>query len=612
MSQSTDRGDASDTTTHATTQGRPGGAARTGIAIGSLAIAADRLSGALLLAVTGALFAFGQDGLAPLIGLTGGIALASFLVVPHVRRAGASGLIGFVATRYGRIARAVALIIAGIATTTLVAAELKAIAAALSVGTGIQESQGLAAALLVVVLLALAAGMPALTRVQALLLPLIAAALLLPLLWPALEAATLETALPHLTYGQKLQDISSLELRLLEAELADPVTLKAYLRPFISMNVPNTLLLIVALSLGIAVLPTLARRPADAASPDDARMFVAMALVLVVMTVLALPPLAAGARQALLADMVGQDVAAIPLWILDTARHGVIQICGATPVSQEAVTAACAALDDPPRLLRLDDITIDRDRSLFAAIVLQKLPAFMIPLLAGVVGMAAIAAAAWYLVAVRADLQGPSAPAEFASSGAPAILDEAGLGRPLTAAASRVAIVMIATLAAAVASQANADIMTLIAWGLSISAAGLAPAILLGIWWSRTTSAGATLGMLTGFSLTAYYIAGTQYFPSEFHETWSWLSAAGYGALMDYEAARDALSAADGDAGLRAALVEAARPVANWWGVRNTAAGALGMAAGLQVAILVSIVTPRPSGAARALINRIRNAPDKV
>ena len=345
MSQSTDRGDASDTTTHATTQGRPGGAARTGIAIGSLAIAADRLSGALLLAVTGALFALGQDGLAPLIGLTGGIALASFLVVPHVRRAGASGLIGFVATRYGRIARAVALIIAGIATTTLVAAELKAIAAALSVGTGIQESQGLAAALLVVVLLALAAGMPALTRVQALLLPLIAAALLLPLLWPALEAATLETALPHLTYGQKLQDISSLELRLLEAELADPVTLKAYLRPFISMNVPNTLLLIVALSLGIAVLPTLARRPADAASPDDARMFVAMALVLVVMTVLALPPLAAGARQALLADMVGQDVAAIPLWILDTARHGVIQICGATPVSQEAVTAACAALD---------------------------------------------------------------------------------------------------------------------------------------------------------------------------------------------------------------------------------------------------------------------------
>jgi len=162
----------------------------------------------------------------------------------------------------------------------------------------------------------------------------------------------------------------------------------------------------------------------------------------------------------------------------------------------------------------------------------------------------------------------------------------------------------------------TADVTTLLAWALAVSAAGLAPVLLAGIWWLRANAAGAVIGMIAGVGITLYYIVATRYFAPAFYETWSTLSSAGYGAIADYEAARQALTqaASGGDAtALRREYVESARAIANWWGLRDVAAGALGAAAALLVLIMVSLITPRPgSGETANLMGRIRGLLPRV
>ncbi len=122
------------------------------------------------------------------------------------------------------------------------------------------------------------------------------------------------------------------------------------------------------------------------------------------------------------------------------------------------------------------------------------------------------------------------------------------------------------------------------------------------------TAAGTFAGIVCGVALTVYYIVATRYFAIGFYETWSGLSNAGFGAVADFEAARDALAAATGEdqAAALAELDAAARRAANWFGIRSIGAGVLGAGAGTLVLLLVSAVTPRPGPSARLLVERMR------
>jgi len=64
----------------------------------------------------------------------------------------------------------------------------------------------------------------------------------------------------------------------------------------------------------------------------------------------------------------------------------------------------------------------------------------------------------------------------------------------------------VALVAAAVAATKPADILPLVSASFSLAAAGIFPAMLLGILWRGTTRAGATAGMLAGLGVTVYYM----------------------------------------------------------------------------------------------------------
>ena len=565
-----------------------------GALTGGLAMAAHALSGASVLALFGMMMMLGHDGLALLTGLVAGLALASILLAPHLNCAGFASPVTFMGARYGKTARLMGLLVATIASALLLAAEAQALvmAAAMLWPAGGQAALAVGACLLAFLGASLLAGVRVSSEVQAIAYPLLAAALVLPLALLAMAGGDAGEPLTPLTFGKVLQDITTRELQLLEAGLADPVTLKPFVRPFISATPSSTLTLTLSIGFGLAAMPHVLLRPSSARSRDGAASMLAIALVGMLLAVLVMPPMAAAARHGVLAKLAGSDVGALPAWLYDLGTRGLVKVCGVAATSQEVVADACRMLPDATGVVRLDDVEFLRDGVLAAVPGLLGLPLSVANVLAGGIGLGAVLASAWLGVAL-------------ANSGAG---DDRAVGawRVATLLASVVAAIM----AGMIALGRAVDIATLASWGLALAAGGLAPALLAGIWWQRASAAGAVAGIVAGSALTAYYIIGTRYFAPEFYQMWSALSAAGYGGIAEFEAARDALAVADAvdQPAARAAMVEAARNIANWWGLRDVAAGALGALAGCTVLVAVSLVTPAPKGSARDVVDAIRKS----
>src|SRR5690606_16988924 len=111
---------------------------------------------------------------------------------------------------------------------------------------------------------------------------------------------------------------------------------------------------------------------------------------------------------------------------------------------------------------------------------------------------------------------------------------------------SRALLVIVAIIAAYVASTKPADILSMVAWAFSLAAAGLFPALVLGVWWKRTSTAGALTGIIAGFGICLYYLLGTRYGAVGFVETWSWLSTATPEQMARFAELKAAYAAATG------------------------------------------------------------------
>ncbi|MGQ0673520.1 MAG: VC_2705 family sodium/solute symporter [Hyphomicrobium sp.] len=179
---------------------------------------------------------------------------------------------------------------------------------------------------------------------------------------------------------------------------------------------------------------------------------------------------------------------------------------------------------------------------------------------------------------------------------------------------ARLMVVAIAVAAAAVAVLRPVGVFTFAAWTFSLAAAGLFPALILAIWWKRATAAGAVAGMVAGLALALAYLVGTHFFPVAFHDLWPGLSSASDAAMRKFTSLSSVWSAAGEDAKAAAfanleayARGTATTPgVANWFGILNTSAALFAVPAGFVVAILVSLVTPRPTPAVGTLVDDLR------
>ncbi len=134
---------------------------------------------------------------------------------------------------------------------------------------------------------------------------------------------------------------------------------------------------------------------------------------------------------------------------------------------------------------------------------------------------------------------------------------------------SKSVMVAVAIMAAAIAVQRPASIVDMVAWAFSLAGAALFPALVLGVFWPRANRAGALAGMISGLAVTLYYIARVKF---DSIPLLAW-----YGIGMD-----------------------------PWFGIDAAAAGVFGVPIGFAVNFLVSLLTRPPGPESQQFIERLR------
>ncbi|MBL8351239.1 MAG: VC_2705 family sodium/solute symporter [Burkholderiaceae bacterium] len=135
---------------------------------------------------------------------------------------------------------------------------------------------------------------------------------------------------------------------------------------------------------------------------------------------------------------------------------------------------------------------------------------------------------------------------------------------------SKLMVLLTAVLAAWVASLRIASILPFVTAAFSLAAATFFPALVIGIFWRRASRAGAVAGMLTGAGVCLWYMAQHLAGPL------AWL-------------------------GLGEAVAQG-----RWFGIDPVAAGVFGVPAGALVLVLVSLVTPQSGPAQQGMIDALR------
>lgn len=134
---------------------------------------------------------------------------------------------------------------------------------------------------------------------------------------------------------------------------------------------------------------------------------------------------------------------------------------------------------------------------------------------------------------------------------------------------SKSLLLVVAVFGATVAAQKPATILFMVAWAFSIAAAAFFPALVLGIFWKRASKAGAVSGMVVGLLVTLYYMVRVQF------DTIPWLGIQGIG-------------------------------MEPWLGIQSTSAGVWGVATGFVTIILVSLLGDPPTRETQEFVRSVR------
>jgi cation/acetate symporter len=563
-----------------------------------MATGADWMSGASFVGMAGTLFLLGYDGLAFVLGWTGGYVLVAILIAPFLRKFGAYTVPDFFAERYGgNFARILAVIVLISCSFTYVVAQIFATGLIASRFLDMDFTVAVYVGLIGILLCSMLGGMKAVTWTQVAQYIVLIVAYLLPII--ILSAKKFGIPLPQLTYGMALQEIAALETSMVQKGLANAATLKPHTQPFTTYDPLNYFALILCLMVGTASLPHILMRYFTTPSVRDARSSVAWSLFFIFLLYFSAPAYAAFSKLEVYSLVnAGTQLANLPAWIFTYGKLGLVKICGADAGTVQAVVDACGKIANQGGLLRLQDLNINTDVIVLSTPEIAGMP-YVIAGLVAAGGLAAALSTADGLLLAIANALSHDIYYKMINPNAPTAT------RLIV---SRILLFFVAVLAAYVASTRPADILSMVAWAFSIAAAGIFPALTLGVWWKRATTQGAIAGMILGYGVCVYYLVGTRYFAVSFHELWSWLGVATDAQLARYKDLYAAWQAASGPAKDVAwrALDTHAQVIASWFGVRNISAALFGLPFGFLGIWVVSMLTPAPSKAVQDMVDRTR------
>ena len=490
--------------------------------------------------LAGAFFAGGIGALAIGLGWSVGMVLLATLVAPYYRKSGAVTVPDFLAVRFGNpLLRAGAVIVLVVSLVPLLVAAIAAGGWILGIALHIGPEPAVATIVVVLLLSSLAGGMRAVTFVAGAQAIVFLAGLIVPATLFSAEEYGFPIA--QLSYGAALQSAGPGD--------ASIAAIAGRIMPLASLDWFNLFALAVTFAAAAVALPQVLARSGTTATAGDARRSVGWSLVVIAAIVLTAPAIAAFARAAMLDSITGAGIDGLPQWVFDYGRLGLAKLCGVDATTVEAIKTACASSGSDTGGL---EFSADAVALAFGQVTGE--PTVMTALAAAAALAAALAGAAAALIAITTsighDVYTVLAPRKTSA------------GRRLIV--SRLIMILVAAGAGWLALNRADDAFAYAAAAPAVAASGLFPALILGVWWERTTFWGALAGLVAGFAAAVAYV---------------YLVRSGMPPL---------------------------RIIGLTDGIAATGAAIIGLPAGFAVAIVVSYLTPAPSLARRAVGDAIR------
>ena len=523
-----------------------------------MATAADWMSGASFVAMAGGIFMSGYGYLAFVVGWTGGYVLVATLMAPYLRKFGCYTVPDFIGTRYGgKTARLAAVLVLVVASFTYVTAQITATGTIAARALQIPFEVGVWFGLAGILVCSMLGGMRAVTWTQVAQYIVLIIAYLIPVV--ILSAQKTGVPIPQLMYGQVLQEIQHLEAT--KPALAGAKPFMA--TPANATEALNFFALILCLMVGTASLPHVLMRFFTTPSVKAARQSVGWALLFIFILYFTAPAYASFAKLEVYQNVLGAGVSTVEAvqqlfatspWVRIYGDLGLVKLCGFTGDPTAGVMMTADAVFKACQGLNLTELThsafsIQSDVVVIATPEIAGLPYVIAGLVAAGGLAAALSTADGLLLAIANAL---SHDVYYR------MVDPTATTHKRLVVA-RVLLVAVAVLGALVATTRPGGILALVAWAFSLAAAGLFPALVMGVWWKRTTKEGAIAGMLAGFGVTLFYLIMTR-----------------YGGMGE------------------------------WFGVKNISAGLFGIPTAFLVTYVVSLMTPAPSKEMQDFIDAIR------
>lgn len=182
-----------------------------------IATAADWMSAASFISLAGGLYMLGFDGLAYILGWTGGYCLVALLIAPYLNKFGQYTIPDFLAARYagsdkGRSIRMLAVIATVVVSFTYVVAQIYGIGLITSRFTGVDFSIGIFLGLASILVCSFLGGMRAITWTQVSQYIIIIIAYMIPVVWLSVKHTNMPV--PQIAYGSALSKLSERETEL--------------------------------------------------------------------------------------------------------------------------------------------------------------------------------------------------------------------------------------------------------------------------------------------------------------------------------------------------------------------------------------------------------------
>jgi cation/acetate symporter len=186
-----------------------------------MATAADWMSAASFIGMAGTLYLSGFDGLAFVIGWTGGYVLVALFLAPYLRKFGQFTIPDFLGARYGgNIPRTIGIFAAILVSFTYVVAQIYGVGLITSRFTGVPFEIGVFLGLAGILVCSFLGGMRAVTWTQVAQYIILIVAYMIPVVW--LSVKITGVPIPQLVYGNVLQQVTAKEneLRTAPGEVA--------------------------------------------------------------------------------------------------------------------------------------------------------------------------------------------------------------------------------------------------------------------------------------------------------------------------------------------------------------------------------------------------------